>query len=264
MPSAPGPLIYQKDYANKRAVLTFNRPEVMNSINPELGAAFRDAVDDFNNDDGLWLAILTGAGDRAFCAGADLGSTIPNQTAAAHDEELAISEDRPFTGVFKPIIAAVNGYCIAGGMEIMLGTDIRVAAETAEFGLQEVRWAIVPSAGSHLRLPRQIPWAWAMEILLTGQRLKAQQALQIGLINRVVAQEDVLPTAHAIADKICANGPIAVRTAKEIAVRGAMGMSWEHAFGMESLLSRRVFSTEDAVEGPKSFMEQRPPVYKNR
>ena len=258
----PETLIYDKDYARKRATMTFNRPEAMNSINPELRDAFEAAVEDFDNDPGLWVAILTGAGDRAFCAGADLSSTIPNETASARDEPLAISEARPFSGVYKPVLAAVNGYCIAGGLEVMLGTDIRVASETAEFGLQEVRWAIVPSAGSHIRLPRQIPWAWAMEILLTGQRITAAQALQCGLVNRVVPQAEVLPTAHAIADKICANGPIAVRTAKEIAVRGAMGMSWEHAFGLESLLSRRAFGSEDAVEGPRAFMEKRTPQYK--
>jgi len=159
------PLIYEKDYENRRACLTFNRPEVMNAINPEMSVALRDAIEDFNNDPDLWVAIITGAGDRAFCAGADLGSTIPNETNASRSQPLTISEDRPFHGIYKPILAAVNGYCIAGGLEVMLGTDIRVAAETAEFGLQEVRWGIVPSAGSHIRLPRQIPWAWAMELL---------------------------------------------------------------------------------------------------
>ena len=257
-------LIYDKDYARKRVTMTFNRPHAMNALDPELLGAFREAVEDFDNDPDLWVAILTGAGDRAFCAGADLSSTIPNETTSARADPLAISESRPFSGVYKPVLAAVNGYCIAGGLEIMLGTDIRVASETAEFGLQEVRWAIVPSAGSHIRLPRQIPWAWAMEILLTGQRMTAAQALQCGLVNRVVPQAEVLPTAHAIADKICANGPIAVRTAKEIAVRGAMGMSWEHAFGLESLLSRRAFGSEDAVEGPRAFMERRTPQYKGR
>ncbi len=261
---AETPLLYEKDYARKRAVLTFNRPEVMNAINPEMGALLGESMADFDRDPGLWVAIITGAGDRAFCAGADLGRTIPNATASARSDLMAISEDRPFHGITKPILAAVNGYCIAGGLETMLGTDIRVASETAEFGLQEVRWGIIPSAGSHVRLPRQIPWALAMELLLTGQRISATRAMQFGLVNRVVTQNEVMAVVQAYADAICANGPVAVRTAKEIAVRGAMGMSWEHAFGMESLLARRVFGSEDAIEGPKAFMEKRTPDFKGR
>ena len=261
---ADTPLLYEKDYARRRAVLTLNRPEVMNAINSEMGALLRESMADFDDDPDLWVAIITGAGDRAFCAGADLGSTIPNTTASARNDPIAISEDRQFHRITKPILAAVNGYCIAGGLEMMLGTDIRVAAETAEFGLQEVRWGIIPSAGSHIRLPRQIPWALAMEILLTGQRISAARAMQFGLVNRVVPQDEVMSVAQEYADAICANGPVAVRTAKEIAVRGAMGMSWEHAFGLESLLARRVFGSEDAIEGPKAFMEKRTPDFKGR
>ncbi len=262
MPDAP--LLYAPDPANRRAVMTFNRPERMNAMSPELQALMREAIADFRADPDLWVLIVTGAGDRAFCAGADLGSTIPNAARSTREEPLQVSETRNLHDVHKPVLAAVNGYCIAGGLEFMLGTDIRLAAEHAEFGLQEVRWGIVPVGGSHIRLPRQIPWAWAMELLLTGRRLSAQEALHCGLINRVVPADQLMAETHAMADRICRNGPLAVRTAKEIAVRGAMGMSWEQAWSLESLLGARAFGSEDAIEGPRAFMEKRDPVFKGR
>ena len=258
------PLLYQPDHANRRALMTFNRPERMNAMSPDLRDLMQEAIADFNADPDLWVLIVTGAGERAFCAGADLGSTIPNATSAARETPLLVNETRNLHEVHKPVIAAVNGYCIAGGLEFMLGTDIRVAAEHAEFGLQEVRWGIIPIGGSHIRLPRQIPWCWAMEILLTGRRLSAAEALQCGLINRVVPADQLMETANAIADLICRNGPLAVRTAKEIAVRGAMGMSWEQAWSLESLLGARAFGSQDAIEGPKAFMEKRDPVFTGR
>ena len=258
------PLLYERDPTTRRALMTFNRPERMNAMSPDLQALMREAIEDFKSAPDLWVMIVTGAGERAFCAGADLGSTIPNATQATREEPLKVNQTRNLQDVHKPVIAAVNGYCMAGGLEFMLGTDIRVAAEHAEFGLQEVRWGIIPIGGSHIRLPRQIPWCWAMEILLTGRRLSAAGALQCGLVNRVVPADQLMEAANAIADLICRNGPLAVRTAKEIAVRGAMGMSWEQAWSMESLLGARAFGSEDAIEGPRAFMEKRDPVFKGR
>ena len=153
------PLLFEPDRANRRALMTFNRPERMNAMSPELQVLMREAIDEFKNDPDLWVLIVTGAGDRAFCAGADLGSTIPNATQATRDEPLKVNETRNLHDVHKPVIAAVNGYCIAGGLEFMLGTDIRVAAEHAEFGLQEVRWGIIPIGGSHIRLRVRFPGA---------------------------------------------------------------------------------------------------------
>jgi len=140
-------------------------------------------------------------------------------------------------------------------MEFMQGTDIRIAAEGASFGLGEVRWGIIPTGGSHIRLPRQIPWAVAMEMLLTGKPISAERAYDIGLVNEVVAFEDLMPSAMRWAEAICANGPLAVRTAKEIAVRS---QNLEPGFVLEKALGQRVFDSEDAKEGPRAFAEKRP------
>jgi enoyl-CoA hydratase len=168
---------------------------------------------------------------------------------------------RPFSDVFKPIICAVNGFCIAGGLEFMQGTDIRIAAEHATFGLGEVRWGIIPTGGSHIRLPRQIPWAIAMELLLTGRPITAQRAYDIGLVNEVVPAAELMATAMKWAETICKNGPFAVRTAKEIAVRA---LNLEPGFVLEKALGQRVIDSEDAKEGPAAFAEKRPPRFKGR
>jgi enoyl-CoA hydratase len=245
-------LIYQTDGAV--AIVTLNRPSAMNALTPDMLARLYDAFAEFERDDRLRVAILTGAGEKSFCAGADLALTIPEGIETA----VQGPTQRPFAEVFKPIIAAVNGYCIAGGLELLQGTDLRVAAEHATFGLAEVRWGIVPAAGSHVRLPRQIPWAVAMELLLTGERITAARAYDIGLVNRVVAADDVMNEARRLADVICRNGPVAVRTAKEIAVRS---LALDVPFALEYYLAERVFATEDAVEGPKAFMEKRTPRF---
>jgi enoyl-CoA hydratase len=168
---------------------------------------------------------------------------------------------RPFSDVFKPIIAAINGHCIAGGMEFMQGTDIRIAAEHATFGLGEVRWGIIPTGGSHVRLPRQIPWAVAMEMLLMGKPIDAARAYDIGLINAVVEGDKLMEEAMGWAETICKNGPLAVRTAKEIAVR-ALGL--EDSFVLEKSMGAKVLASEDAKEGPRAFAEKRPAEFKGR
>jgi enoyl-CoA hydratase len=152
----------------------------------------------------------------------------------------------------------VNGFCIAGGLEMLLGTDIRIAAEHATFGLGEVRWGVIPAGGSHIRLPRQVPWAIAMELLLTGGTIDAQRAYDVGLINRVVPADQLIPAAMEVAETICKNGPLAVKTAKEIAVRS---LNLEAGFVLERSLSQKVMRSEDAKEGPKAFMEKRPPEF---
>ncbi len=239
------------------AVMTINRPEAMNAFTGEMLRGMDAAFEDFSRDDELWVAILTAAGDKAFCSGMDLKEAIPLLQSG---DEMGYEDHtkRPFSDVFKPIIGAVNGHCIAGGLEFLQGTDLRIAAEHATFGLGEVRWGIIPTGGTHIRLPRQIPWAVAMELLLTGRPIDAARAYDIGLINRVVPKEQLMDAAFELAEVICKNGPLAVRTAKEIAVR-SLGL--EQHFVLEKALGARVMSSEDAKEGPRAFAEKRKPNF---
>lgn len=246
------------------AVLTLNRPDRYNAVTPEMRTGIRAAFAGANADDDVWVIVFRAEGEKAFCAGADLGSTVQDLTATPETQLREVVPDpskRHFSDVFKPIIAAVNGICTAGGLEMLQGTDIRIASENARFGLGEVRWGIVPLGGSHVRLPRQIPWAVAMEILLTGDMIDAERAREIGLVNRVVPLEDLYDATLALAERLCQNGPLALRTAKESVVRS---MQLEPAFVNDFYLASRVFYSEDAKEGPKAFKEKRKPEYKGR
>jgi len=230
---------------------------------PELGA-----------DDRVRAVIVTGAGDKAFCVGADLGRLIPLLSGARAPEDEWDREiiERPEVieqamlkniGFFKPVIAAVNGFCVAGGMELMLACDLRVAAADASFGLQEVKWGIAPLGGGVSRLPRQMPWCRAMEVLLTGNRFDAQEASRLGLINYVVPGEQLMAKAEELAAAIAENGPLAVRAIKGGALRCA-GTTLEEAFAIELALRPIIENSEDAREGPRAFMEKRKPVFKGR
>jgi len=248
------------DRSDRVAVVTIDRPEAMNSLTKDMLAAIDAAFEEFDADDDLWVAILTATGDRAFCTGMDLKEAIPLLTAG---DQLGYEDPtkRQFSEVRKPIIAAINGHCIAGGLEMVAGTDLRVAVESATFGLGEVRWGLVPAGGSHIRIPRQIPWAIAMELLLTGDPISARRAYEVGLINRVVPAEELMSSAFGLAERICRNGPLAVRTSKEIAVRA---LDLEPGFVLEKELAKKVFASEDAKEGPRAFAEKRAPEFKGR
>ncbi|MGH7841335.1 MAG: enoyl-CoA hydratase-related protein [Candidatus Binataceae bacterium] len=256
------------------AYLTLNRPEVHNAINPELIVQLAEAWRRVAADDSIRVAIVTGAGDKAFSAGADLARLMPLTTRERLPEDKwdhalldnpglrDIAMLHPFE-MHTPIIAAVNGYCVAGGMELMLATDIRVAAEHASFGLMEVKWGLIPYAGSLVRIPRQIPFCNAMELLLTGERIEAHEARRLGLINHVVPAAQVMKKAEELARTIAANGPLAVRAIKQGVAR-ASGRPLEDGYKIENELARDVFSSADAKEGPRAFIEKRKPNFQGR
>ncbi|WP_258307168.1 enoyl-CoA hydratase/isomerase family protein [Gordonia paraffinivorans] len=240
------------------ALITLDRPSAHNALTVSMLQQLAAAFDDARRNDHVRAIVITGAGDRAFSAGGDLGELIPRLSAGELEILIPDPAKRFFSDVFIPVIAAVNGLCLAGGLEMLLGTDIRIASERAIFGLPEVRWGLIPGGGTHIRLPQQVPWAIAMQLLLTGDHIDATQALRVGLINEVVPPESVLERALDVARGVTRNAPLAVRTAKEIAVR-ALGN--EPRFALENSLNERVLRSADAVEGPRAFIEKRTPSY---
>ena len=261
-------ITYEKK--DKIAVITINRPEAMNSIDPETNEELVKTWVDFRDDPGVWVGILTGAGDKAFSAGADLKKMIPMMTRMSTFERKERDENQPGLGgitrgmrIWKPLIAAVNGFCLAGGLEMALACDLRVAADHATFGLMEVKRGIIPGAGGTQRLSRLIPLTKAMEMILLAQRVDAQEALRLGIVNRVVPLAELMPTAMKMAEAILENGPLAVRAAKEAIIRG-LSMPLEEGLRLEASLQLNLLKTEDAVEGPKAFAEKRKPQFKAR
>ncbi len=265
-------LIYEKK--NGIAYLTLNRPEARNAIAPETVLELVDAWTDYRDDDGLRCAILTGAGNEIFSSGADLAKLIPLFTGARQPETEADKKVQANPELFnqamlrdfalyKPVIAAINGKAIAGGMELLYSTDIRIAAEGTQFGLQEVKWAIVPLMGSSIKLPRQMPYARAMEILLTGELMEAEEAYRFGFINRIVPRDQVMAEAERIATIIAENGPLAVKAIKQIVLEG-IGRPTADGLAREIEIGAPVFLTKDAREGPRAFKEKRKPNYKGK
>jgi len=247
------------------AYVTINRPDRRNAIDPDTSRELRDAFEAFKADDEVWVAILTGSGDQAFSAGADLVA----MAQAFAGGRSGMGYDVAFGGItrgfecWKPIIAAINGYCLAGGLELALSCDIRVAADHATFGLPEPKRAIIPAAGGTQRLPRFVPPAFAMELLLTGDRFDAETALRFGLVSHVVPADRLMATAEEIAGKIMECGPLAVSAIKQAAIRGRE-MSLEDGLKLESQIAGQVFQSEDAREGPTAFAQKRKPEYKGR
>jgi enoyl-CoA hydratase len=249
-------------------VLTMNRPEAKNALSPEMLVGLADAWDRVDSDDSIRVAILTGAGG-VFCAGADLKTMNDSQntsdaaTRMRTDAGLAWKALLRGHRLTKPLIAAVEGYAVAGGTEILQATDIRVAGESAMFGVVEVTRALFPLGGSTVRLRRQIGYTKAMELLLTGDIITATEAERIGLIGRVVPDGDALSMALEIAEKIAANGPLAVRAIKR-SVQETEGLPETEALKIELEIGAPIFATADAREGTLAFKEKRAPHYEGR
>jgi len=247
------------------ARITINRPEAMNAFDLATARLLGERLKEFDRDPALRVAILTGAGDKAFCAGADL-KKMHGGSHAGGINELWDYERQERLGqrlhVEKPVIAAINGYCLAGGLELALGCDLRIASTTASFGCPEVRWSILHGFGA-MRLPHTVPMSVAMEMLLTGERIDAPRAYEVGLVSRLVEPPALLATAEQLAERIGANGPLAIKVTKELAWRGLH----EHPDDMlrfYAAVTALMHETEDAKEGPRAFSEKRAPRFKNR
>ena len=244
-------------------VVTIDRPEVMNALHPPANRELGEAFDAFAADPELWVAILTGAGERAFSAGNDLKF----QASSGGRLEIPPAGFGGLTSRFdlaKPVIAAVNGVALGGGFEIALACDLIVASETASFGLPEPRVGLAALAGGLHRLPRQIPQKQAMGMLLTGRRLSAREAFALGLVNEVVPGAELLPAARRWADAILECSPVSVRTTKQVATRGLRFASLEEAMSQRYDEIRDLVLSDDFQEGPRAFAEKRPPRWKGR
>jgi len=256
-------ITYEK--RDRIVIITINRPEKLNAMDPEANEQLTEAWITFKNDPDAWVAILTGTGEKAFSAGADLASASQRFEAGGPGWHMGTMMDGIVKNlrVFKPMIAAINGLAYGQGLEMALACDLRVAAEHATFGLPEVRWSLIAAGGGPARLTRAIPVAKAMEMILTGDPITAQEALHYGLVNRVVPQAEVMPTAIKLAERICENGPLGVWASKEAALRG-LDTTLEDAMFIDDYMLSRLIATEDAKEGPRAFLEKRKPQFKAR
>jgi E-phenylitaconyl-CoA hydratase len=254
------------DLTDKVAVITLNRPAVRNALNRELSQALMEALQQVRTDEDIRVAVLTGAG-RTFCAGADLKERAQSGRAADASVASVIEASRGTNfarlPMEKPLIAAIDGYCLAAGFELALTCDLRICTPEARFGLPEITRGFFPGGGGPQRLMRAVPQAVAMEMILTGDPIDAATALRVGLVSRVVPEDELLPTARQIAQRIAGHAPLAVKAVKEVA-QTALDETLEQSLRFGSTLRWIIGQTEDAREGPRAFAERREPRYQGR
>jgi enoyl-CoA hydratase len=245
-------------------IITFNRPQALNALNTQMARELVAALEELELDDGVFAAVLTAEGDRAFCVGADLKER-KNMTRAEmkKQRELFVRAFEAVVNFPKPLVAAVNGYALGGGCEFALGCDFIVASEKATFGLPEVGLAIIPGGGGTQLLPRIIGRARAKELIFTGRRIPAAEAYRLGLVNYVVPPEELMARTMAIMQEIVQNGPIALQQAKR-AINLGLELDLHTAFALEAQCYNVCLATEDRDEGLRAFNEKRKPVYRNR
>ncbi len=246
------------------ATITYHRPDKLNAIDGAMRAQINSAFARFRDDEDAWVGIVTGTG-RAFCAGADLASETGNPAGdfpGSFWERPTVNSFESGWEIFKPVIAAVNGFCLGYGLTLLTWCDFVLASERAEFGFPEVRVG-VPTIVGALRLPQKINWQYAMELLLTGERIDAQRALEIGLVGWVVPHQELMDRAQALAHRLLAGAPLAQRAIKEVAVRGP-GLSAVDAIRFGETMRKVATATEDAAEGAAAARERRTPVWRAR
>jgi len=255
------------------ALVTLDRPERANSLDPAMLRGLADAWRRIASDDAIRCAVLTGAGDRVFCAGMDMTTTVPAAQRLARGERL---DDETFEGLRsvdtallagfdlrKPLVVAVNGHARAGGLDLLLASEIRVTVPEATFALEEVALGLYPTGNATVLLPRQVGWVHAFELLLTGRPISAARAAEIGLVSRVVPREQLLGTALEMAEAIAANAPLAVRETRR-GVRELLALPLDAAYARQEEIGRALRRTEDAREAQRAFVEKRRPVWRGR
>ncbi len=255
------PVDYIKE--GKVAIFTLNRPDALNAIDPQSAEELNVAFGDFEKDENLLVGIVTGAGNKAFSVGADVQTMLPKLKEFSGQQNSGPFDLVDALNLWKPLIAAINGAALGGGLEIALACDLRIASENAIFGMPEVTLGLIPGWGGTQRLPRMISLAKAAELLLTGKPISAQEAFRIGLINKVVPFSELMSTAKAMAETLCRRAPLAVRAAKQAMIQG-LDVSLKDGLKLERKLNDLLVNTDDFKEGCRANIEKRRPVFKGK